>query len=39
MQWAVACLEETPSSSYSTLFVMNKDKRVFVADMAVFDLV
>lgn len=36
MQWAVTCLENTPTSSYSALFVKNKEKRVFVADMAVF---
>ena len=36
MQWAVACLENTPTSLYSALFVKNKEKRVFVADMAVF---
>ena len=35
MQWAVAALQQTPSSEFSALFVKTESKECFIADMAV----
>ena len=35
MQWAVASLQQTPSSEFSALFVKTESKECFIADMAV----
>ena len=36
MNWAVESLFASPNCEFSSLFVNAKDKRVFVADMAVY---